>query len=84
LTLLNNKFVFSKLEKAVLDETKKLSAKIYNLMPRVNLSDILIDTCKHTTFDKKLIHTSTNKEPKDTERSCIVATLNGTFAIPLV
>ncbi|MFT5875652.1 MAG: TnpA family transposase, partial [Clostridium sp.] len=35
------------------------------------------DTCKHTMFDKKLIHTSTNKEPKDTERSCIIATLMG-------
>ena len=73
----NNKFVLSKLEKAVPDEAKKLSAKIYNLMPKVNLSDILIDTCKHTLFDKKLIHTSTNKEPKDTERSCIIATLMG-------
>lgn len=33
---MDNKFVLSKLEKAAPDEAKKLSAKIYNLMPRVN------------------------------------------------
>ncbi|MCB2299605.1 hypothetical protein [Clostridium tagluense] len=63
----DNKFVLSRLEKAVPDEAKKLSAKLYSLIPRVNLSDIIIDICKFTAFDNKLIHASTNKEPKDNE-----------------
>jgi len=71
----DNKFVLSRLEKAVPEEAKKLSAKIYSLIPRVNLSDIIIDICKFTAFDNKLIHASTNKEPNDNERACITASL---------
>ncbi|SUY45065.1 TnpA, transposase (3' segment) [Clostridium putrefaciens] len=71
----NNKFILSRLEKAVPDDAKRLSSKVYALMPRVNLSDILIDICKYTMFDKKLIHTATNKEPKDIEKGCIIATI---------
>ena len=54
---------------------KKLSTKLYSLIPTVNLSDIIIDICKFTAFDNKLIHASTNKEPKDNERACITASL---------
>ena len=53
----------------------QLSTKLYSLIPRVNLSDILIDICKFTAFDNKLINASTNKEPKDNERACITASL---------
>jgi TnpA family transposase len=71
----NNKFVLLRLEKAVPDEAKKLSSKLYSLMPRVNLSDIIIDICKYTSFDKKLTHASTTKEPKENERACVTAAL---------
>ena len=56
-------------------EAKELSQSLSNLLPRIKLTDLLIEVSNWTGFDKKFIHASTGKEPKNNEKSVIMATL---------
>ncbi|MFB6732452.1 Tn3 family transposase, partial [Bacillus mobilis] len=56
-----------RLERDVPEDAKKLSAKLYNMLPRIKLTDLLLEVSNWTEFEQQLIHASTNKPPKGDE-----------------
>ncbi|MGL5057097.1 MAG: hypothetical protein ACRC6A_07000, partial [Fusobacteriaceae bacterium] len=59
----NGKISISRLEKSIPLEAEQLSSKLYKLIPRINLTDLLIDVANITGFHEEFIHASTNKKP---------------------
>ncbi|PFW76283.1 DDE transposase [Bacillus sp. AFS075960] len=52
-----------RLEKDTPEEAKQLSAKLYHMLPRIKLTDLLLEVANWTGFEKQFIHASTNKPP---------------------
>lgn len=68
-------FSIQRLEKDTPAEAKELSQSLYNLIPRIKLTDLLTEVANWTQFDKEFIHVSTGKKPNGNERAIIMATL---------
>ena len=68
-------FSLQRLEKDTPEEAKDLSQYLYNLLPRIKLTDLLTEVANWTGFDKEFIHASTGKEPNDKEKTVVMATL---------
>ncbi len=64
-----------RLEKDVPEEAKQYSATLYSMIPRVKLTDLLLEVASWTGFDEQFIHASTNKPPKSDEKAITLATL---------
>jgi hypothetical protein len=47
-----------RLEKGTPEEAKSLSQTIYNMLPRVKLTDLLLEVLNWTGFDEHLTHAS--------------------------
>ena len=71
----NGKLSLSRLEKDVPEEAKDLSSKLYQILPRIKLTDLLMDIAKITGFHKEFIHASSNRKPDQEETRVIMATL---------
>ncbi|MGM0867601.1 MAG: Tn3 family transposase [Bacillota bacterium] len=64
-----------RLEKDTPEEAKSLSQTLYNMLPRVKLTDLLIEVSNWTEFDEHLTHASSNRPPKGEEKSIVMATI---------
>ncbi|AJA46824.1 transposase [Clostridium pasteurianum DSM 525 = ATCC 6013] len=64
-----------KLEKETPEEAKLLSERLYKLLPRVKLTDLLIEVSKWTGFDKNFVHASTGNACNSQEKTILMATL---------
>lgn len=64
-----------RLEKDTPEEAKSLSQTLYNMLPRVKLTELLIEVSNWTGFDEHLTHASNNRPPKGDEKSIIMAAL---------
>ncbi|SEG81613.1 Tn3 transposase DDE domain-containing protein [Bacillus sp. ok061] len=64
-----------RLEKDTREEAKQLSAKLYHMLPRVKLTDLLLEVANWTGFEQQFIHASTNKPPKGEEIIISLASL---------
>lgn len=53
-----------RLEKDTPEEAKSLSQTLYNMLPRVKLTDLLMEVSNWTGFDEHLTHASNNRPPK--------------------
>lgn len=73
----NGKISMSKLEKDTPIEAKQLSASLYQLLPKIKLTDLLMDVAKITGFHEQLTHASNNKKPDEEETIVIMAALLG-------
>jgi len=51
------------------------SLKLYGMLPRIKLTDLLIEVTSWTGFEKQFIHASTGKPPHEEEKSVLMATL---------
>jgi len=71
----DNKVYVSKLEKSTPDEAKVFSSDIYNIFPKVNLTNLLMEVSSWTKFEKHFVHISTEKEPREEDKIPIMATL---------
>lgn len=71
----NGKIHIERLEKDTPEEAKQLSLELYNMLPRVELTDILMEVSRWTGFDEAFIHASTGNSPKDEEQPIVMATL---------
>ena len=71
----NGKLSLSRLEKDFPEEAKKLSSSLYQLIPRIKLTELLMDVAKMTGFHEEFTHASTNKKPDNEETITILATL---------
>ena len=73
----NGKISVSRLEKDTPKEAKDLSISLYKIVPRISLTDLLLDVAQITGFHNEFIHASTNKKPDKEDTILIMAALLG-------
>jgi len=71
----NDRLHIDKLEKETPPEAITLSQNLYRLIPKVKLSDLLLEVLRWTNFDKNFIHASNGSFLKNDEKSVLMATL---------
>ncbi|ELK39225.1 transposase [Brevibacillus agri BAB-2500] len=64
-----------RLEKDVPEEAKQYSSTLYGMLPRVKLTDLLLEVASWTGFDEQFVHASTNRHPKAEEKPIVLAAL---------
>jgi len=64
-----------RLEKDTPKEAKAFSNLLYSMVPRINLTDLLMEVSQWTDFDNHFIHSSTGKKPHPDEKPIIMAAL---------
>lgn len=76
-TITNGTISISRLEKDVPNEAKQLSASLYKMLPRIKLTDLLLDIAKLTGFHEQFTHASTDRKPDQEETILLMAALLG-------
>lgn len=76
-SLEKGKLSIERLEKDVPEEAKKFSASLYQMLPRIKLTDLLMDIAYITGFHEQFIHASNNRKPDKEETIIIMAALLG-------
>ncbi len=71
----NSKIHIDKLEKDTPPEAVLLSQKLYKMMPRIKLPDLLLEVSKWTDFDRNFIHASSGHIAKAEEKTILMAAL---------
>lgn len=64
-----------RLEKDTPEEARAFSLLLYGMLPRIKLSDLLLEVSNWTMFENQFIHASTGKTPKEEEKPIIIACL---------
>lgn len=76
-SLEKGKLSLARLEKDVPEEAKKFSAGLYQMLPRIKLTDLLMDVAHITGFHEQFTHASNNRKPDKEETIIIMAALLG-------
>ncbi|WP_047981746.1 Tn3 family transposase [Ornithinibacillus contaminans] len=76
-SLEKGKLSIARLEKDVPEEAKKISASLYQMLPRIKLTDLLMDVAYLTGFHEQFTHASNNRKPDKEETIIIMAALLG-------
>ncbi|MCM3598006.1 Tn3 family transposase [Robertmurraya korlensis] len=76
-SLEKGKLSIARLEKDVPEEAKKFSASLYQMLPRIKLTDLLMDVAHLTGFHEQFTHASNNRKPDKEETIIIMAALLG-------
>lgn len=76
-SLEKGKLSLARLEKDVPEEAKKFSASLYQMLPRIKLTDLLMDVAYITGFHDQFTHASNNRKPDKEETIIIMAALLG-------
>ncbi|MBH0159156.1 Tn3 family transposase, partial [Fictibacillus sp. 5RED26] len=76
-SLEKGKLSLARLEKDVPEEAKKFSANLYQMLPRIKLTDLLMDVAHITGFHEQFTHASNNRKPDKEETIIIMAALLG-------
>lgn len=76
-SLEKGKLSLARLEKDVPEEAKKFSASLYQMLPRIKLTDLLMDVAHITGFHEQFTHASNNRKPDNEETIIIMAALLG-------
>ncbi|MDP4087281.1 MAG: Tn3 family transposase [Bacillota bacterium] len=76
-SLEKGKLSLARLEKDVPEEAKKFSASLYQMLPRIKLTDLLMDVAHITGFLEQFTHASNNRKPDKEESIIILAALLG-------
>ncbi|CAM4241826.1 Tn3 family transposase [Listeria booriae] len=71
----NGRIALQRLEKETPDEAKQLSHKLYQMLPKMKLTEILMEVAHWTQFDTHFTHTATSKSPSSEEKPVLLATL---------
>ena len=71
----NGKLHVDRLEKDVPEEARDFSVSLYELLPRIKLTDLLMDVARWTGFHEQFVHASTNRMPNEEETIVAMATL---------
>lgn len=74
-TIDNSKIHIDRLEKETPPEAIQLSQRLYKMLPRIKLPDLLLEVSKWTGFDRNFIHASTSNIAKGEERTILMAAL---------
>ncbi|WP_458413360.1 Tn3 family transposase [Schinkia sp. CFF1] len=70
-----DKLRVDRLERDTPVEARNFSLSLYNMLPRIKLTDLLMEVAHWTKFDEMLIHASTNRPPKGEEKVILMAAL---------
>ncbi|QOY37630.1 Tn3 family transposase [Anaerobacillus isosaccharinicus] len=65
----------NRLDKDTPEDARTYSLSLYQLLPRIKLTDLLIEVSSWTKFDEQFIHASTNKPPKGEEKGVLMAAI---------
>ncbi len=57
------------------EDARDFSGSLYELLPRIKLTDLLIEVANWTKFHEQFIHASTNRTPNDEETKVLMATI---------
>lgn len=76
-SLEKGKLLLARLEKDVPEEAKKFSASLYQMLPRIKLTDLLMDVAHITGFHEQFTHASNNRKPDKEVTIIIMAALLG-------
>ncbi|PFY73592.1 Tn3 family transposase [Bacillus wiedmannii] len=76
-SLEKGKLSISRLEKDAPEEAKKFSASLYQMLPRIKLTDLLMDVAYITGFHEQFTHASNNRKPDKEETIINMAALLG-------
>ncbi|OUK25016.1 Tn3 family transposase, partial [Enterococcus faecium] len=76
-SLEKGKLSLARLGKAVPEEAKKFSSGLYRMLPRIQLTDLLMDVAYITGFHEQFTHASNNRKPDKEETIIIMAALLG-------
>ncbi|MCM3708673.1 Tn3 family transposase [Cytobacillus firmus] len=76
-SLEKGKLSLARLEKDVPEEAKKFSSSLYQMLPRIKLTDLLMDVAHITGFHEQFTHASNNRKPDKEETTIIMAALLG-------
>ena len=71
----NSKIHIDKFEKDTPPEAVLLSQKLYKMMPRIKLPDLLLEVSKWTDFDRNFTPASSGNVAKSEERTILMAAL---------
>jgi hypothetical protein len=71
----NGKLHIERLEKDVPDESRNFSLSLYELLPRIKLTDLLMEVANWTHFHEQFIHASSNRAPNEEETTILMAIL---------
>ena len=71
----NGKISIARLEREIPEEAKILSSKLYKLIPKIKLTNLIIDIANLTNFHEEFIHASTNKKPDKDDFITLIASL---------
>lgn len=74
-TIDNSKIHIDRLEKDTPPEAIQLSQRLYKMMPRIKLPDLLLEVSKWTGFDRNFMHASTGNTAKEEEKTILMAAL---------
>lgn len=74
-TIENGELHINRLEKDTPEEAKSFSKLLYSMLPRINLTDLLLEVNNWTNFVDQFIHASSGKRPKEEEKAIILAAL---------
>jgi len=69
----NNKLVVSPLTRAVPEETEQWAEKIYELLPRVSLTQVLEDVCSWSNWPQAFVHLYTGQPVAD--KACLLTAI---------
>lgn len=69
------KFYVHRLDKDTPEEAKSYSSHLYSMLPRVKLTDLLLEVASWTGFHEQFIHASSNKSPNEEEKNILLATI---------
>lgn len=64
-----------RLQAATPEESRNFSLSLYKVLPRVKLTDLLMEVAEWTGFEKSFVHASSNQLPKGEEKSVVMAAL---------
>ncbi len=65
----------NRLEKNTPEEAKQFSLELYKMIPRIKLTDLLVEVSNWTKFDEQFTHASNRRKPKDNEKEIVMAAL---------
>ncbi len=71
----NDKIHLEKLDKDTPEEAAALSEKLYKMLPKLKLPELLIEVARWTNFDRSFLHASTGSIIKNDEKSILMAAI---------
>ena len=74
-SLENGKLHIERLEKDTPDESRDFNLSLYGMLPRIKLTDLLMEVANWTDYYEQFTHASSNREPDEEETTILIAAL---------